>query len=232
DFRITADDRVGAQPKRGAKPQARAAKGQRVEPSLGQSVGGFVDDERSGGPIGGGGGGGKPPRGQKPARAEKAPRRGKAETEKPKKRRSRSGGFLMGILWWGFVACLWGGLAVIGVIVYYGAQLPSSNTWAIPERPPNIRILAADGSLISNRGQTGGEAVTFRELPAFVPAAFIASEDKRFMSHFGVDPIGLMAVAVESIQARGVTRGASTLTQQVAKNLFLTPDQTIGRKVQ
>jgi penicillin-binding protein 1A len=232
DFRITADDRVGAQPKRGAKPQARAAKGQRVEPSLGQSVGGFVDDERSGGPIGGGGGGGKPPRGKKPARAEKAPRRGKAETEKPKKRRSRSGGFLMGILWWGFVACLWGGLAVIGVIVYYGAQLPSSNTWAIPERPPNIRILAADGSLISNRGQTGGEAVTFRELPSYVPAAFIASEDKRFMSHFGVDPIGLMAVAVESVQARGVTRGASTLTQQVAKNLFLTPDQTVGRKVQ
>jgi penicillin-binding protein 1A len=233
DFRISADDRVGAQPNRGGKPQARAAKGQRVEPSLGQSLGGFVDDERSGGPIGGGGGGGgKPPRGKKPAKAEKQPRRGKAEVAKPKKRRSRSGGFLMGLLWWGFVACLWGGIAVIAVIVYYGAQLPSSNTWAIPERPPNIRILAADGSLISNRGQTGGEAVTFRELPAFVPAAFIASEDKRFMSHFGVDPIGLLAVAVESIQARGVTRGASTLTQQVAKNLFLTPDQTVGRKVQ
>ncbi|HWV20036.1 MAG TPA: hypothetical protein VN036_03310, partial [Devosia sp.] len=71
DFRISADDRVGAQPNRGAKPQARAAKGQRVEPSLGQSVGGFVDDERSGGPIGGGGNGGKPPRGKKPARAQK-----------------------------------------------------------------------------------------------------------------------------------------------------------------
>jgi len=232
DFRISADDRVGAQPNRGAKPQARAAKGQRVEPSLGQSVGGFVDDERSGGPIGGGGGGGKPPRGKKPARAEKEPRRGKAETAKPKKRRSRSGGFLMGLLWWGFVACLWGGLAVIAVIVYYGAQLPSSNSWAIPDRPPNIRILAADGSLISNRGQTGGEAVTFRELPQYVPAAFIASEDRRFMSHFGVDPIGLLSVGLEMIEARGVTRGASTLTQQVAKNLFLTPDQNLGRKVQ
>ena len=234
DFRISADDRVGAQPNRGNKPQARAAKGQRVEPSLGQAVGGFVDDERSGGPIeGGGGGGGKPPKSKKPARAEKQPARGKAETTKnPKKRRSRSGGFLMGLLWWGFVACLWGGLAVIAVVVYYGAQLPSSNTWAIPDRPPNIRILAADGSLISNRGQTGGEAVTFRELPQYVPAAFIASEDKRFMSHFGVDPIGLIAVAVESVEARGVTRGASTLTQQVAKNLFLTPDQNLGRKVQ
>ncbi|MBJ3785805.1 PBP1A family penicillin-binding protein [Devosia sediminis] len=229
DFRISADDRVGAPKDRQNKPQARpAGKGQRVEPTMGQSMAFSVDDVRPGGRggNGGGGGGGKPPKAQKP------PRKGKAEPVRPKKRRSRSGGFLMGLLWWGFVACLWGGLAAIGVVVYYGAQLPASNTWAIPERPPNIRILAADGSLISNRGQTGGEAVTFRELPHYVPAAFIASEDRRFMSHFGVDPIGLVSVAIESVQAREVTRGASTLTQQVAKNLFLTPDQTLGRKVQ
>lgn len=227
DFRISADDRVGTQPGKGGKPATRTAKTQRVEPSLGRSVGVFVDDERSGGA--GGGNGGKPP---KPKRGGKPPRRGKAQAAKPKKRHSRSGGFLMGLLWWGFVACLWGGLAVIGIIVYYGAQLPSANTWAIPERPPNIQILAADGSLISNRGQTGGEAITFHELPYYVPAAFIASEDRRFMSHFGVDPIGILSVAIEMIEARGVTRGASTITQQVAKNLFLTPDQTLGRKVQ
>src|SRR5690606_38543833 len=216
DFRLSADDRVGTQPTRkSARLQARGKSGQRVEPTLGHSVGVFVDDERTGGAAPGGKGGGKPPR-------DKKPRRGRAQPAR-NKRRKRSGGFLMGLLWWGFVACLWGGLAVIGVIVYYGAQLPSSNTWAIPDRPPNIRILAADGSLISNRGQTGGEAITYRELPYYVPAAIIASEDRRFMTHFGVDPIGLLAVAVESIQARGVTRGASTITQQVAKNLFLTP---------
>lgn len=226
DFRISADDRVGNQPTRSAKPQAKArgSKGSdgRVEPTLGQSMPFSVADERPG--NAGGSGGGKPP---KPPRQ----KRGKAQPA-AKKKRSRSGGFLMGLLWWGFVACLWGGIAVIGVIVYYGAQLPSSNTWAIPERPPNIRILAADGSLISNRGQTGGEAVTYRELPYYVPAAIIASEDRRFMSHFGVDPLGLISVAIEMVQARGVTRGASTITQQVAKNLFLTPDQTLGRKVQ
>ncbi|KRA47697.1 transglycosylase domain-containing protein [Devosia sp. Root635] len=223
DFRISADDRVGNHKARGGKPQAASGGGKagRVEPTLGQSMGFSVADERPAG----GNGGGKPP---KPPRQ---PRRGKAQPA-AKKKRSRSGGFLMGLLWWGFVACLWGGIAAIGIVVYYGAQLPSSNTWAIPERPPNIRILAADGSLISNRGQTGGEAVTYRELPYYVPAAFIASEDRRFMSHFGVDPIGLLSVAIESVQARGVTRGASTITQQVAKNLFLTPDQTLGRKVQ
>ncbi|WP_316357705.1 PBP1A family penicillin-binding protein [Devosia sp.] len=219
DFRISADDRVGSQPAKGSKPRSEArGKGQRVEPTLGQSMPFSVADERVGS---GGSGGGKPP---------KAPRRGKAQPAR--KKRSRRGGFLMGLLWWGFVACLWGGIAVIGVIVYYGAQLPSSNTWAIPDRPPNIRILAADGSLISNRGATGGEAITYRELPYYVPAAIIASEDRRFMQHFGVDPLGLISVAIESVQAGDVTRGASTITQQVAKNLFLTPDQTLGRKVQ
>lgn len=220
DFRISADDRVGNQPAKAGRPKAesRAKAGQRVEPTLGQSMAFSVADER---PAPKGGSGAKPP---------KAPRRGKGEPAR--KKRSRSGGFLMGLLWWGFVACLWVGIAGIGVVVYYGAQLPSANTWAIPDRPPNIRILAADGSLISNRGATGGEAVTYRELPYYVPAAVIASEDRRFMSHFGVDPIGLLSVAIESVQARGVTRGASTITQQVAKNLFLTPDQTLGRKVQ
>jgi penicillin-binding protein 1A len=227
DFRISADDRVGAPAGRQNKPQQRAAaKGQRVEPSMGQSMAFSVDQER---PAGGSGGGGNGPK--TPKKQGKPPRRGKAEPARQRKKK-RSGGLFMGLLWWGFVACLWGGLAIISVIVYFGAQLPSSDTWAIPERPPNIRILAADGSLISNRGQTGGEAVTFRELPQYVPAAFIASEDRRFMTHFGVDPIGLMSVALEMIEARGVTRGASTITQQVAKNLFLTPDQTLGRKVQ
>ena len=225
DFRISADDRVGGRPAKVGKPRSTAkakGQGQRVEPSMGRSVGVFVDDERSGGVPP------NTPRGKAP----KQPKRGNAKLPAPKRKRSRSGGFLMGVLWWGFVGCLWAGIALIGVIAYYGAQLPSSNTWSIPDRPPNIRILAADGSLISNRGATGGEAITYRELPYYVPAAIIASEDRRFMSHFGVDPIGLAAVAVESIQARGVTRGASTITQQVAKNLFLTPDQTLGRKVQ
>jgi penicillin-binding protein 1A len=111
-------------------------------------------------------------------------------------------------------------------------QLPASNTWAIPDRPPNIQILAADGRLISNRGKSGGEAVSLSGLPHFVPAAFIAIEDRRFMEHFGVDILGLASVAIESVQAGEVTRGASTITQQLAKNLFLTRDQTLARKVQ
>ena len=221
DFRLTADDRVGAPAKKGnGQPAPQANRGGRVEPSMGQSVGVFVDDERSG---------------TTPANPKKAPKRGTAKPARakvPKKRRSRTGGVLMGLLYWGFIAAIWGGLALIGVIVYYGMQLPASDTWAVPARAPNIRVLAADGQLISNRGQTGGEATVLRELPAFVPAAFISIEDRRFYDHFGVDVVGLASVALESVKAGGVTRGASTITQQLAKNLFLTPDQTFARKAQ
>ena len=164
---------------------------------MGQAVGGFVDDERSGGGgFGGGGDGGKGRGGGKP------PKRGSAKPAPKRRKRGGAGGFLISILYWGFVLCLWAGIAVIGVVVYYGAQLPSSDTWAVPDRPPNIRILAADGQLISNRGQTGGEAASLRELPEYVPAAFIAIEDRRFYDHFGVDLMGLAAVAVESAAGR------------------------------
>ena len=222
EFRLSPEDRVGAQPaKRASKPAAKRGgwSGKKVEPSLGAAaVGSFVDDERSGG---------TPPPPGKPQRGKAKPAKGKA-----RRKRSRSGGFLMRLFYWVFILAVWGGIAAAGVVVYFAAQLPSSDTWAVPDRPPNIRILAADGQLISNRGKTGGEAVSIRELPYYVPAAFIAIEDRRFMSHFGVDPIGLAAVALESFKAGGVTRGASTITQQVAKNLFLSPDQTLGRKVQ
>ena len=79
---------------------------------MGRSVGVFVDDERSGG-VPPNSPGGKAPKGKAP----KPPRRGKAKPA-AKRKRSRSGGFLMGLLWWGFVACLWGGIAVIGIVVY------------------------------------------------------------------------------------------------------------------
>ncbi len=165
----------------------------------------------------------KPPRGSEPRRP---------KSKKVKKKRSGGMKFIVGLAYFCFTMLLLGGVAVAGIVVYYGRDLGSSATWEVPQRPPNIRVLASNGQLLTNRGQTGGEAVTISELPAYVGQAVIASEDRRFYNHFGVDPIGLASVAVESVRAGELTRGASTITQQVAKNLFLTPDQTLGRKVQ
>jgi penicillin-binding protein 1A len=170
---------------------------------------------------------GRPPKGpQKRAPKGKQPRRG----------RQRKPLTIGRVIWkmfsWLFILGIWGALAAGAVVLYYGLQLPSAESWKVPDRAANIRIVAADGQLISNRGKSGGEAVSLHELPYYVPAAFIAIEDRRFREHFGVDVIGLASVALESVRAGEVTRGASTITQQVAKNLFLTPDQTLGRKVQ
>ena len=172
----------------------------------------------------------EPPRGQAGARPRPKVKktRGRREKQAADARAASSGK----LFYWLLMLGIWGGIAVAGVVVYFAVQLPSADTWAIPERPANIRILAANGQLISNRGKTGGEAVSLRELPYYVPAAFIAIEDRRFYEHFGIDVLGLVSVALESVQAGEVTRGASTITQQLAKNLFLTPDQTLQRKVQ
>ncbi len=223
DFQISPDDRVGGSPKKGSRSQRTApakkqVRGARVEPGFADDAV-YVEDERTE----------RSPRG-KSARG-KAPK-----AKKARGRRERKPVTFLGLVWkaisWLFILGIWGALAAGAVVVYYAVQLPSSDTWKVPDRAANIRIVSANGQLISNRGKSGGEAVSLRELPYYVPAAFVAIEDRRFYEHFGVDVVGLASVALESIQAGEVTRGASTITQQVAKNLFLTPDQTLGRKVQ
>ncbi len=134
---------------------------------------------------------------------------------------------------WGIILSVWGSIALVAGAVYFASQLPSSTDWSVlPKRPPNIKILANDGALIANRGDTGGEFVRIDELPPYLPEAVVAIEDRRFYSHFGVDPLGLVRAAVVNARAGTVVQGGSTLTQQLAKNLFLKPERTFKRKLQ
>ncbi len=135
-------------------------------------------------------------------------------------------------LYWLLIVGVWSTVALGGVVAYYGARLPSITSWAVPDRPPNIKILANDGSVIANRGDTGGEAVALADLPPYLPEAVIAIEDRRFYGHFGLDPEGLVRAAVSNLRAGNVVQGGSTITQQLAKNLFLTPERTLERKIQ
>ena len=151
--------------------------------------------------------------------------------------RGNGGGFSFGRLirrgfYWGAVASLWGLVGVVGIMLWYGLQLPHASTWAVPQRPPNVQIVSIDGSLIGNRGDTGGEAVRIEQLPAHMANAVIAIEDRRFRYHFGLDPIGLTRAMSRNIRARRLVEGGSTLTQQLAKNMFLTPERSFRRKVQ
>ena len=152
----------------------------------------------------------------------------------PRTRRRRRGlaGVVTRLVYWSFVLALWGGIAAVGLIAFYGAQMPSVADWSVPNRPPNVKIVSVDGSLVANRGMTGGEAVGLHEMSPYIPQAVIAIEDRRFYSHFGVDPMGLGRALAENFAQRRVSQGGSTLTQQLAKNLFLKPERTLRRKVQ
>lgn len=96
----------------------------------------------------------------------------------------------------------------------------------------DITILDSHGRLIARRGLTHGEMVDVKKLPAYVPDAFIAIEDRRFREHLGLDPIGMVRAAYQNMMAGHVVQGGSTITQQLAKNLFLEPDRTFDRKMQ
>ncbi len=136
------------------------------------------------------------------------------------------------LVYWSLVLGLWAGIAGAGIVAWYGAKMPSATTWAIPDRPPNVKIVSVDGSLVANRGMTGGEAIGLHRMSPYIPNAVIAIEDRRFYSHFGIDPIGFTRAMATNLVKRRFVQGGSTLTQQLAKNLFLKPDRTLERKVQ
>jgi penicillin-binding protein 1A len=152
--------------------------------------------------------------------------------ERPEREGRSLFGFLRRVVYWCIVLGIWAGIGVAGLVVYYGSRMPSASTWAIPDRPPNVKITAVDGSVIANRGATGGEALSLENMSPYIPEAVIAIEDRRFYSHFGVDPLGLARAFAINLTSGRMVQGGSTLTQQLAKNLFLSPDRTLERKVQ
>src|SRR5882724_2865226 len=146
--------------------------------------------------------------------------------------RKRRPGFFSRLFYWCLVLVLWAAIGLVGAVVWAGAHLPAIQSLEIPKRPPTIEIVGADGSVLAQRGEMAGANVSLKELPPYLPNAFIAVEDRRFYSHHGIDPIGIARAAVANILHRGVSQGGSTLTQQLAKNLFLTQERTMARKLQ
>lgn len=115
------------------------------------------------------------------------------------------------------------------------ADLPTipdkAQLWSL-NRPPGITFLDRAGRTVGQRGPRHGQTVALRELPDFVPRAFLAVEDRRFYDHPGVDLIGVARAARADLSAGKVVQGGSTITQQLVKNLFLSADQTARRKAQ
>ncbi|MEO5865878.1 MAG: biosynthetic peptidoglycan transglycosylase, partial [Sphingomonas sp.] len=128
-------------------------------------------------------------------------------------------------------------LAVIALViaVYVArAQLPSFDELKSSPNGQMIRVHAADGTVIVSLGPSYGEWMTYDRIPAVMRDAIVATEDRRFRSHIGVDPVGLLRAVKLGVENRGTDRrlqGASTITQQVARTVFLSNKYDFGRKI-
>ncbi len=137
-----------------------------------------------------------------------------------------------GGLYWGAVAGIWLFIVVSGLVAWYATDLPDISDLGARARSAGITITAADGSLLASRGDVYGRHVPRAELPQILIDAVVAVEDRRFYDHFGLDPIGLVRAVYTNLRAGRLVQGGSTLTQQIAKNVFLTPERSLKRKVQ
>jgi penicillin-binding protein 1A len=154
-------------------------------------------------------------------------------TRKPGRRRRTTRGqrFLRATLRYTLFAAL-GGAAILALaVIYFVARAPDPVLATLDDRPPNVTVLASDGTVLAERGLRRGH-VRLDVLPPYLLNAVLATEDRRFYRHFGIDPLGLVRASFRNAQEGAVVEGGSTVTQQLAKNLFLRPERTFSRKLE
>ncbi len=168
-----------------------------------------------------------------------SPRKQKSEPQERKTRRSRknAGGkapksLLGGLMRLALLVGIWAAIGLGGLFAYFAYDLPDFRELYVIERRNSVTLKAADGTVLATYGDLYGEHRTLAELPKHLPQALIGTEDRRFHDHFGLDPIGLARAMWVNLRAGRVVQGGSTLTQQLAKNVFLDSGRTLKRKAQ
>ncbi|WP_167519602.1 peptidoglycan glycosyltransferase/peptidoglycan DD-transpeptidase MrcA [Intestinirhabdus alba] len=130
------------------------------------------------------------------------------------------------------VCCiLLGAGSIYGLYRYIEPQLPDVATLRDVRLQIPMQIYSADGELIAQYGEKRRIPVTLEQMPPEMIKAFIATEDSRFYEHHGVDPVGIFRAASVALFSGRATQGASTITQQLARNFFLSPERTLMRKI-
>ncbi|MCI0431319.1 MAG: PBP1A family penicillin-binding protein [Rhodospirillales bacterium] len=133
---------------------------------------------------------------------------------------------------WGLVLLIWTGFIGAGVVLWYARDLPDTSRLNEITRRPAVTLVAADGEIVATYGDLYGTIVSLQDLPPYLPGAVLAIEDRRFHAHFGIDPLGVARAIWVNLRTGKFVQGGSTITQQLAKNLFLTPERTLKRKIQ
>ena len=130
------------------------------------------------------------------------------------------------------IAGIWLGLAGAGTLLWFARDLPRPEAALDAARRPGLTLQDRTGRVFATFGDVVGDPLRLSDLPPALPEAVTAIEDRRFWHHFGIDPVGMARAVLVNFRAGRLVQGGSTLTQQVAKNLFLTNDRTFRRKVQ
>ena len=130
------------------------------------------------------------------------------------------------------IATIWGTLALGLVLLWFARDLPRPDSALDATRRPSLTLEDRSGHVFASFGDVVGEPLRLGDYPPYLPAAVVAVEDRRFWHHGGIDLIGMARAALTDLVAGHVVQGGSTLTQQVAKNLFLSNARTLRRKVQ
>ncbi len=136
------------------------------------------------------------------------------------------------LLRWGLIGGVWGTLLLAALLLWFARDLPRPESALDAVRRPSLTLTDRAGHVVASYGDVVGETVRLADLPPFLPQAVVAVEDRRFWQHGGIDVIGILRAAIVDLRAGHVVQGGSTLTQQVAKNLFLSNARTFRRKVQ
>ncbi len=149
---------------------------------------------------------------------------------RPKGRRRRAWAWFLAR--WSLVGAIWTGFLALLFVAWCAYDLPGPERLNELQRRPSVTLLAADGSLIASYGDLFGDTVRLADLPPYLPEAVLATEDRRFYDHFGLDLRGIARAIYVNLSSGELVQGGSTITQQVAKNLFLTPERSLHRKGQ
>lgn len=156
----------------------------------------------------------------------------KRKTSKPRKQSPGRPSRLHTIGKWLATGAVWSFILGLFAIGWFYVDLPDVEDSLAPSRRPTVWVMAADGTELAAVGDLYGVPVRLADLPAQLPQAVLATEDRRFYDHIGIDFYGLARAAFANLRAGRIVQGGSTITQQVAKNLFLTPDRNLKRKIQ
>ena len=131
---------------------------------------------------------------------------------------------------WFLVLSIWLTLIAGGTVIWALLNLPETESIQIT-RQPSITFLDREGRILASFGDIYGQSIRFEQLPKNLVNAVIVTEDRRFFEHIGIDLKGIARALVVNFKAGKIVQGGSTITQQLAKNLFLTPERSLTRKV-